>query len=66
MSGDDVLKYYGNLLSVYEREEVKQYETIYYLSFNRRKPTANTTSYSMEHQQDSESNQTSNNGYDND
>lgn len=65
MSCEDALKLYGGYLSEYEKDEIKQFDTIFYMSFNKRKSTTGPTSYSVE-QQDSDSPRNSNNGYDND
>lgn len=34
MSSDDVLKHYGKHLSQYERDEINDYDMIYYLNLN--------------------------------
>jgi hypothetical protein len=49
MSCDDALKVFGSYMSQYEKDEIKLFDTIYYLSFSKRKQTGQTTSHSIEH-----------------
>lgn len=46
MSGEDALKLYGSYLSPYEKQELKAFEMVYYMSFNKKKSTGHNTSYS--------------------
>lgn len=37
MSKEDVLKIYGSHLNPYEKDEIQNFEMVYYLSFSKRR-----------------------------